>query len=276
MRYNKGTFIVVPNIELLNGLPTGTQAIYIWICKYADEEGICFPSRRLLATNIGCTLRTVDKHILEEKGLLEKTKRRKPGDIQNKSNLYQIIIPEQGAIIVEQGAENDKEQGAKKDTVTISSINSIQLTEEADVVQSTEQPSESQQEVLIGQLPNTRGQTRIQRVTSIYKDVYRYKYGCLPTLRMAQVGGCIDILSEKYTELQIAAMIITFFEWKGMDGNDMFEQNKLQGAAHPFGWFYTGVDKYEVFLRNVHGLKFDDEVECRKFVGTFMVSIKNN
>lgn len=270
MKYQKGTFVIVPNIQHLKGKPSEMQAIYIWLCHHADENGMCFPSRRILAQESGCGIKTVDKYLiaLEVIGLIEKTVRF--GDNGNQtSNEYNLLVNLNEPTPFD---KNDIPPSGEKGSLTISSINSIQLTEVTDVIPSTELPSE-QQEIEIGILPPNRGNTRIQRVTSIYKDLYRYKYGCEPVLRMIQVGGCIDTLAKKYTEIQISAMLIVFFEWRGMDGSSDFDQNKLTNVAHPFGWFYGSVNQYEVYLRNVHGLKFDDENEVRKFVGTFMLSI---
>lgn len=127
-----------------------------------------------------------------------------------------------------------------------------------------------------GQLPINRGETRIQRVTSIYRDLFKNKYGIYPKLRMAVVGACIDNLAKDYTELQISALLIVFFDWKGMAGDSNFDYQRLLDNTHPFGWFYAGVNKYEVYLRNVFGLNFDDEESVREFVGNNMLAINNN
>ena len=276
MKYRKGTFVIVPNIQHLKGMPSEMQVIFVWLCHHADENGMCFPSRRILAQEAGCGIKTVDKYLiaLELAGLIEKTERFGDNGSQT-SNEYNILVNQDEPTPF---SKNGIPLSVEKGSLTISSINSIQLTEVQNEIPSTEVSFEPIQEVvqeqIAGQLPPNRGLTRIQRVTSIYKDLYRNKYGCEPTLRMAQVGGCIDTLAKKYTEVQIAALLIVFFEWKGMDGSTDFEQNKLVGVAHPFGWFYGSVNQYEVYLRNVHGLKFDDEGEVIKFVGTFMRAIK--
>ncbi len=105
MKYAKGTFTVVPNRQLLRGLPAATQTLYVWLCSYADENGECYPSRAKLAEDIGGSVRTVDTHLkkLEELGLIEKQNRVKNNEKQ--SNLYQLLIVEGSADIAPPSAE---------------------------------------------------------------------------------------------------------------------------------------------------------------------------
>lgn len=48
MKYEKGTFITVPNIQRLQELPPAAQALFMWLCAYADKDGRCYPSRAAL------------------------------------------------------------------------------------------------------------------------------------------------------------------------------------------------------------------------------------
>ncbi|MEK7564346.1 MAG: hypothetical protein AAB510_02145 [Patescibacteria group bacterium] len=152
----------------------------------------------------------------------------------------------------------------------------------ADICESKDSPQKEifiadQEEItkpLSGSLPSSRGKTLIERVVSIYIDLFIDKYGIKPNLRMPAVGGAIDNLSKRYTELQISAMLITFFEWYGMNNNSSFEQDKLTAIAHPFAWFFTNINQYEIYLRNMFELDFDNEIEVRNFVAKYMVALK--
>lgn len=130
MKYKKGTFVVVP-IGRLETVSATAQALLLWLCKFADEEGTCFPSRKKLSILLNISLRTVDTHIalLIEAGIITKTTRAKRGTKENMSNLYQIIILSK----VEQNlhdplAEKDTTPRAENVPVTIPSINSTHLT----------------------------------------------------------------------------------------------------------------------------------------------------
>jgi hypothetical protein len=129
-------------------------------------------------------------------------------------------------------------------------------------------------ETVSGQLPINRGKNYIQRVLSIYTSLFRDKYGFHPQLPIGRFGKALKTLIKTHTELQIAALLIVFFEWQGMDGSDSFERDKLLKVTHNHGWFFSSVNKYEAYLRNVFGLKFDDEEEVRNFVSTNMNAIK--
>jgi len=92
MKYEKGTFVTVPNIQALQILPPASQALFMWLCSYADADGSCFPSRALLAENLKCSVRAIDTHLakLVEEGFIEKENRFK--DNKKTSNAYQILL----------------------------------------------------------------------------------------------------------------------------------------------------------------------------------------
>lgn len=95
MKYKKGTFVVIPNTEYFKGKPSLSLSIFFWLCYHADEEGICFPTRKKIAEYAGVDIKTVDKYIkiLETDGLIEKTTRKKQDSMENTSNLYQLVLP---------------------------------------------------------------------------------------------------------------------------------------------------------------------------------------
>lgn len=92
MKYERGSFITVGSRDTLRGLHPTAQALYMWLSSYANETGNCFPSRKTLASDVGCSERTVDSMVdlLRENGLIE-VKGRKDGDKQL-SNLYKVLI----------------------------------------------------------------------------------------------------------------------------------------------------------------------------------------
>lgn len=93
MRYEKGSFLTVPNKEILRTVSVGARAVYMEICDFSDEYGKCFPSRKTIAKNILMHENSVDRFIseLELVGVLEKSGRvRKDGS--RTSNEYQILV----------------------------------------------------------------------------------------------------------------------------------------------------------------------------------------
>lgn len=261
MKYKKGTFVVLPNISSLDRLPAACQAIYVWLCKYADDDGQCFPSRKKLAGHIDVDMRTVDKHLLllEQLGLIKKTFRKK-GESQT-SNMYQILIlgDEEVQIVrtpCEVIATPPREENVP---LTIPTTNSTQITKV----------------LTTGQLPEHRGKSYVLRVLSVYRDLFRSKYSAEPTVDIGRFGKSLKTLMESKTELQIAALLITYFNWYGMTGSDQFEHDKLLKATfNPF-WFFSSVTSYEIYLRNVFGLEFDIESAVRTFVAKSLLEMNS-
>lgn len=139
MLYKKGTFVIVPNKNYLQGQKPIVLAVFFWLCSFADEYGECFPSRQRIANDCCVTTKTVDSALkkLEELCLIEKIKRqKKDGDYQ--SNLYQIIClnsfdekEDEGGVGKKTtlGSEKNDTRGREKnDTLTISNTNYIQVT----------------------------------------------------------------------------------------------------------------------------------------------------
>lgn len=127
MRYEKGSYILIPNKDLLKGKSPLFQVVFMWICQFADEDGICFPSRKKLAEVTGSSVKSIDRAIKEltDSKLLEKTTRKK--GIQNLSNVYQIIIGGSDNMTPPRD-KNDTTPRDKNDTVTNTNINYNHLT----------------------------------------------------------------------------------------------------------------------------------------------------
>jgi hypothetical protein len=119
-KYEKGSFITLPNKQVLRGKKPATQAVYLWICEHANEYGICFPAIKTLGVESGSSESTVKRAIseLEKSGILQKVQRK------NTSNEYQILIVEneEGGFSVNLGGVTEN-PGVGSDRPT----NSIQL-----------------------------------------------------------------------------------------------------------------------------------------------------
>lgn len=69
------------------------HAVYCCLVKHSDKNGVCFPSRRLIAEECCIDKKTVDAALrsLEKAGLVKKQKRRRQ-DGSNTSNLYTVEL----------------------------------------------------------------------------------------------------------------------------------------------------------------------------------------
>jgi hypothetical protein len=94
-KFKKGTFAIVPNKEYLDELSTNAQCLWLWLCIYADENGECFPSRKLLARNTKRSVRAIDYALdeLEEKKWVKRVVRyQKKDKMEQTTNLYQLYL----------------------------------------------------------------------------------------------------------------------------------------------------------------------------------------
>lgn len=135
MKYEKGSFVTVPNKKHLKGKPSEMQSIYFWICDHADENGVCFPSRKTLANESGSNIRTVDKYLtqLVEEGFLAKFFRKKEGTNEQTSNLYQIMVIEEDPVskTALPSVKNSTTPSVKNSTLTKPIINRTHLNKKA-------------------------------------------------------------------------------------------------------------------------------------------------
>lgn len=132
-KYEKGSFVVIPNKNHLKGKPSAMQSIYFWICEHADENGVCFPTRKMLAQEAGVEIKTLDKYLkqLVEEGFIIQSQRKKENSRENTSNQYQLMIlsEEVPPKTVQPSTKNGATGTPKNGAETITNINSNNLTE---------------------------------------------------------------------------------------------------------------------------------------------------
>lgn len=251
MKYQKGTFNVVPNKKHLLGKPSEMQCVYFWIVDHADEYGKCFPNRSTLARESGCNIKTVDKYIkkLIEDGFIIKTNRKNQESSANMSNLYQLLVIEETPETEYPHTESGFNPTTNTGSVTIPSINNTQIT----VV--TEQKEEKKKQ-----------DTYITRLLRRYSFLFGKIYGFAPTVNIGRFGKTMKELMESRSEKQISALMIIYFQWHGMTGNDNYEYEKLTKSTHNPQWFGSTINQYEAYMRNVLHINMDDELELDTFI----------
>ena len=88
-----GNFFMLSNSIFKQGLKPREFIVYCCLVKHSDKNGVCFPSRRLIAEECCVDKKTVDAAIqsLEKAGLVKKEKRRRQ-DGSNTSNAYTVKL----------------------------------------------------------------------------------------------------------------------------------------------------------------------------------------
>lgn len=125
-------------------------------------------------------------------------------------------------------------------------------------------------------LPLNRGNQPSVRIDSIYSTLFNDKYGFNPP--NALIGSRRKIFKElvgSYTELQIARLLIAFFEWRGMTGNDDKEENYVTSKTHDVFTFKFYLPKLEAKIRNIEGegKQFEDDRLLLAIVGKYIMNI---
>lgn len=208
MKYEKGSFTIVPNKHVLAGLDAHAQVVYYWLCDFADSDGTCFPSRALLAQKANISMSTVDKAlaILEGTGLLTKTKRYY--EQAPTTNLYQLNLVKGGSVLGTLGSFQNTQGVASVGPTELNPVLTQQDTELEirEVFEDEDKPK------------------RKERITGPKKDAY------LSMVRWAEAERGFPFLSGSITR-QFAAL---------KEAKD----NKLQSVQLKERWQEMGEDKF--------------------------------
>lgn len=142
--------------------------------------------------------------------------------------------------------------------LSTNNINALSTNKE---ILSTKVEEPKQEEVKVT-LNTDRGKSPVTRLMSLYSHLFNHLYGFNP--KSAMFGPLGKVFKEtliNYSEIQIACLLIVFFNWKGMGDNDKKEEDWLINNAHSIFIFKSGLAKYEVYARNVAGWvdEFDND-----------------
>ncbi len=289
MKYKKGTFNIIPNTEYLKGKNPTFQAIFFWLCFHSDSNGICYPSRAILSDEVGCDVRTIDRHMieLEREGFIVKTKRKKPKSSENLSNLYQINIIEVATKktlgvatkTTLPGDKKDTRGGDKNDTVTIPIKNYTHLTilQDDKKALKREEKSNPSEDITLPMFSKggiSTGKNPTDRLLYLYKKLFYFSYKFDYKPNYGRDKKLLLSLLESYSEIQLAYMFCVYFEWNGMNNNNSKEYEFYVNAMFPITMFKTTMNKYEAYSRNVAKVNFDDDVKLLDEVGKLIKNKK--
>lgn len=92
-KYQKGTFLVVPNAQAVTKMRGANINTYLALCLHADAQGICYPAIPTMAVIVGYTERQVQRSLGELVKLrLVKVIKRYRKDGSQTSNGYQLLL----------------------------------------------------------------------------------------------------------------------------------------------------------------------------------------
>ena len=123
-----------------------------------------------------------------------------------------------------------------------------------------------------------QGKSPVARLQSLYSLLFRTLYGFKPKpTTFPQTGGVFKQLLKDYSEIQVACLLIVFFNWQGMKDNEPKERDWLIGQTHSIYLFKGSVSKYEAYIRNYKDLskEFDDDKELYNYVRKSISELNN-
>lgn len=95
MRFQKDTFLIIPNKQKLRGMNPNVQVVYIRLCEYINDDLSCYPSYETIAKSAWCSRSTAIRSIKElvSQWLLRKEPRYRENE--QTSNKYYIELIEE-------------------------------------------------------------------------------------------------------------------------------------------------------------------------------------
>lgn len=223
MKYTRGSFITVPSREVLRGLHPTAQALYMWLCSYSNETGQCFPSRRTLAEDVGCSEDTIDKMlgILMETGLVKKRNRVENGE--KLSNLYTVLVV---------GGSRQNRVPSPTESGTVAArigINSIHLTK----------PTEERVPRVVIEVPDSEEPTRVPKEKDIQLDraVAYWHRRCKEDYGREPSGGQIKtrkIIKDARKTLSYGQIKRRMDEWLDADEHEPHDMIQITKCLSPY------------------------------------------
>lgn len=108
-------------------------------------------------------------------------------------------------------------------------------------------------------LPEGMGKTDLDRLLKVYCLLFRKKTGVDYKISFAKDKSILKRLRAQMSELEIASLLVVFFNWYGMSGSDEREQQKLVGAGFNIAWFSSQINVYKMYAKNIAGIPEDDK-----------------
>jgi hypothetical protein len=220
--------------------------------RYAGKNGLCTPKRATLAREVGTTVSTLDKKLknLRDYGLIKTIQRG-----ARRSNSYQFLWHE---VYEKGGYESPKLDGQIEGE--LSDMTRLGLSNSA-----TLNRRESVEENILYKytLPTKFGNDSNKRIINFYSKLWERKFNLPYKANFGKFGKIIKNLG--LTEIQICALILIYFSWSGIDGNNPKEYKSLEQAGFPVEWITSRVNQMKVYLKTL-GVDFENQEQVFEFV----------
>ena len=151
--------------------------------------------------------------------------------------------------------ENDTPAGEQNYNINNNSNNNINNNNN-DVVDDV---SGSDTVTPVGDISHALGNTPTKRVLALYGMFWIKEFGTSYKVdNWVKLSSIIKSLLKRYSEVQIAGLIACMFNWYGATGKSEKDNEFMRNAFYPIGMISSQANKFEVYIRNVEGINFDD------------------
>lgn len=267
--------LTTKTVEKLLSLNPDSLVLYLFYQKNAkiQETNTVFTTNTFAKKGLGWgqdRLRKA-KDILTEHNLIEKVVRKsKSGKITGhyikinyiwgKEATEKTITPETHSMVQTTDGKEETNALSNKTTNALSNKNQILDTKE-------------KEDGVI--LPVKDSKSYIDRLTKLYGTLFKLKMGFSPKIEFGRDGKILSSLKKEYSELQLASMMLLYFDWRGMEDNDDRGYQWLLDNAFPITIMKSKINSLEAYMRNVADVDFDDDNDLLKMVMKSLDKLKD-
>jgi hypothetical protein len=214
---------------------------------------------------------------LVELGLIEKiTRKDKKGRIIGWFIKVNYIFKKNNVEIIQntQKPQVDTPTSGNQETNALSTNNINALSTNIESITTNIETTNAVTLPLVKADGTSTGKTNVDRILYLYCKLFYSIYMTNYKPNWGKDKMLIKLMLKNYTEIQLAYMLCVYFTWHGMSGSNSRDYDFVTGATFPIGMFKTMAGKFEIYIRNVLGYKFDDDNEMLSKVGEHLRSIK--
>ncbi|NHZ85806.1 MAG: hypothetical protein GWP19_07985 [Planctomycetia bacterium] len=261
-------YIIIPQqVFLSSEIRQSDKVLYgaiYWF--HSMKDGVCFASNSALANAVGISDKSIQNSLtrLEKYGLIKRTetgKKRK-------------IVPLVG---FNKPSSND-EPSSNDDTNLRQMGTQPSSNDEQSIIKSNNKEHYIKDDLFLAKEENRLPLDKklpIHRIVAFYTLLWKEIYGTPYMVdNWGKLGKNFKSILENYTEYQIAAFIITHFNWHSLSGDNNFTYEKLRDAGFPLDWIPYNINQYTAYLQNTVGIDMQNNEEVKKYVNEYIRNLK--
>jgi len=251
-------YSVIPaNVRYDKSLTFFAKILYGEISALSNKFGYCFATNSYFANLYQCSSSTISQSVqkLRDTGHISVEIKNTGGQNQRRL-LLKTGYPPSRKPTVGQTAENNDISPDHLVENSYHNTTSIRPYNTTSIIHTPQTKTDTESTILVGKSAHAR-------LLSLYELVWENKMGVLPEkVKLSSAGSAaVKKLNRENGEMFAALMIITFFEWKGLDGKDPNANRSVANAGYPLAWIGTNAKLLRVYIEKTLGITTDKQAE---------------